>query len=303
VGSDADGGVDNQDGDIRALEMTAGHDRAELFGDEFRLALAADAGGIEEAIGFAVAIDDSVHHVARGASLRGDDGAFAADELVEECGLANVGTADNSDIDVSAILGRLALGEIGSERIEELVDAETVFGGNGKYFVAQLVKRRGHRDLIRHVHFVDRDDWRLPGAAKQLSELRIEGHGAGAAVNDLDDAGGVANRDFCLAQNFGGDHRFVVGDDAACVHDFEQMPIPVAGAINAVTGDSRLIGDDGAARAGEAIEECGLADIGAACDYDGWKLFVHVDCIRESVRFAMRMSNGCGLRDGIDMIL
>ncbi len=153
------------------------------------------------------------------------------------------------------ILGCFALGKIGGERIEKLVDAETVLGRNGKNFVAQLVEWRGHRDLVRHVHFIDRDYRRLAGATEQLGEFRVQRNGTGAAVNDLHDARGVFKGDFCLAQDFGGDEGFVVGDDAAGVDDFERVAIPMTGAINAIAGDSWLVGDDRAARAGEAIEE------------------------------------------------
>jgi len=65
-------------------------------------------------------------HVARGAGLWRDDGALAADELIQKCGLADVGAADDGDVDIGAILGCFAFGKIGCERIEKLVDAETV---------------------------------------------------------------------------------------------------------------------------------------------------------------------------------
>ena len=102
-------------------------------------------------------------------------------------------------------------------------------------------------------------------------------HRAGAAVNYLHDSRGVFEGDSCLAKNFGGDEGFVVGDDAAGVDDFERVPIPMTGAINAIARDSGFVSDDRAARAGEAIEERRFPDVGAAGDYDGWKFVVHVD--------------------------
>ena len=41
---------------------------------------------------------------------------------------------------------------------------------------------------------------------------------------------------------------------------------PLDFAVDAVAGDAGLIADDGAAGAGEAVEERGLADVGAAAD-------------------------------------
>jgi len=131
--------------------------------------------------------------------------------------------------------------------------------------------------LIRHIHFVDRDHRWLAGAAEQLGQLGVQGHQAGAAVNHLHDARGVFKGNSRLAQDFSRDEGFVVGDNAASVDDFERVPIPVAGAINAITCDSGLVGDDRAARAGEAIEQRRFPDVGAAGDYDGWKFVVHVD--------------------------
>ena len=72
------------------------------------------------------------------------------------------------------------------------------------------------------------------------------------------------------------DEGFVVGDDAAGVDDFHLVAEPFGFAVDAVAGDAGLVGDDGAARAGEAIEERGLADVGAADDDERWKLVRHV---------------------------
>jgi hypothetical protein len=55
----------------------------------------------------------------------------------------------------------------------------------------------------------------------------------------------------------------------------EGAAFPVCGAVDAVARDARLVGDDGAARAGEAVEQGGLAHIGASDDNDGWQFFGH----------------------------
>ena len=107
---------------------------------------------------------------------------------------------------------------------------------------------------MRRVHFIDGENRRLAGAAQQLREFLIERRGADAAVNNLHDARSVFNCDAGLAQNFAGDSGFVFGNDAARVHHFEAAAFPVGGAVDAVAGDARFVRDDGAARAGEAIE-------------------------------------------------
>jgi len=50
---------------------------------------------------------------------------------------------------------------------------------------------------------------------------------------------------------------------------------PFGFAIDAVAGDAGFVGDDGAARAGQAIEERGLAHVGASEDHQRWKLRGH----------------------------
>src|SRR5437879_11295335 len=78
-----------------------------------------------------------------------------------------------------------------------------------------------------------------------------------------------------LAEDFLGDQRLVVRDDAAGVHDFQRPAAPFRLAIDAVTGDARLVGDDGAARTRQTVEERGFAHVGATDDNERWKQFCH----------------------------
>ena len=43
-------------------------------------------------------------------------------------------------------------------------------------------------------------------------------------------------------------------------------PAPFDLAVDAIAGDARFVTDDGPPRAGKAVEERGLADVGAAAD-------------------------------------
>ncbi len=97
--ADAFGGVDDQQRDVGAFEMLAGHHYRKFFGHEARLAFAADAGSIDETEGAAVVLDDFVDGVARGAGNRGDDGAVGRGEAIQQRGFADVGVADDGDFD------------------------------------------------------------------------------------------------------------------------------------------------------------------------------------------------------------
>ena len=105
-----------------------------------------------------------------------------------------------------------------------------------------------------------------------MRKFLIERRGADAAVNNLHYARRVFYRYACLAQNFAGDAGLVFGNDTARVHHFEVAAFPVGGAVDAVARDAGLVGDDRAARAGEAIEQRGLTHVGASDDHDGWKI-------------------------------
>src|SRR5260370_18869242 len=57
--------------------------------------------------------------------------------------------------------------------------------------------------------------------------------------------------------------------------DFRGPGSPLRFAVNAVAGDPRLVGDDGAASAGQTIEERRLAHVGAAHNDERWDQIVH----------------------------
>src|SRR6266481_5690240 len=78
-----------------------------------------------------------------------------------------------------------------------------------------------------------------------------------------------------LPQNLLRNERLVVRNDAASVDNLKGVAAPLRLAIDAISRDARLVGHDGAARAGQAIEKRGLADIGAAHNYQRWQVFGH----------------------------
>src|SRR6266481_5535618 len=78
-----------------------------------------------------------------------------------------------------------------------------------------------------------------------------------------------------LPQNLLRNERLVVRNDATSVDNLKRVAAPFRFAIDAIARDARLVSDNGAARAGQAIEKRGLADIGAAHYYQRWQLFGH----------------------------
>ena len=157
--------------------------------------------------------------------------------------------------------------------VEEVVDAGAVFGGDGENGRAERMKFRGERFLPGRVDLIHRDEKRFAGGAEKPTEFLIEGSDAGLGVDDENEQGGFSDGDMGLAENLLRDESFIVGNNAAGVDDLERVAAPIGFAVDAVAGDAGLVGDDGAARAGQAIEERGLADVRAADDHERWKFF------------------------------
>jgi len=299
-GGDAFGGVEDEEADVGCLEVLAGHDDGELFGHETGLALATDSGGVDETEVVRAAGDDLVHSVAGGAGDGRDDGARAAGEGVEQGGLADVGTADDGDaglvLDECAVGAEAAGwfdginppfarsgegwgtrfrgrgGEGGEDGVEEVADAGAVFGGDGEDVAeAEAAEVFGGGSEGGGVDLVDGEEDGLATAQEEAGEGDVGRGELGAAVDDHDDDGGFGEGGAGLEKDFGGEQRGVVGDDAAGVDQARVGGLPLDEAVDAVAGDAGLVANDGAARAGEAIEERGLADVGAAADGDEWE--------------------------------
>ncbi len=102
--------VDDEQRDVGGFEVLARHDDGELLGHHLGLALAPDAGGIDEAEEVALALDDLVDRIARGAGDRRDDGAAGAGQRVQQRGLADVRAADDGDLGLARLV--LAVGAL-----------------------------------------------------------------------------------------------------------------------------------------------------------------------------------------------
>jgi hypothetical protein len=101
----------------------------------------AEAGGVDEAKGDAVDLDDFFDGVAGGSGGGADDGAFEAEEAVEEAAFANVGFANDDGAGAvsedAALFGRI---EQGAGAGEELIEAglEGGAGVGGDVFLGEV---------------------------------------------------------------------------------------------------------------------------------------------------------------------
>src|SRR6185312_11734848 len=127
-GDEAFAGIHDDEHDIGKADVAPSHDDAEFFRHFFRLAFAADASGVDKDEFRSVPFNRFIDCVTGGAGDGGDDGTLASGESVQESGFADVGAADNGNLD--AFGGRLRAGfrEVCGDVIEELVEAQPVFG-------------------------------------------------------------------------------------------------------------------------------------------------------------------------------
>ena len=191
------------------------------------------------------------------------------------------------------LLFRLDHFHLRQRRIQQIVNPCAVFRRNGKHRHAQGMKAGDIRFLRARIHFVGGNHERLAGGAQQPRQLLVERRDARVRVDHQHQHRGVFNRHARLSQNFARDQRLVVRHHPAGVHNFQRTPAPFGFAIDAIAGDARLIGDDGAARPGEPVIKRGFAHIGAPHNYQRRQLLCHVLCHVLAMR-PLRMRKAIG---------
>ncbi len=95
AGSHAFDRVNEHERDVGGFQMLASHDHRKLFGHQFGLALAANTGGVDEAIAEAVALQNFVDGIAGGAGDRRDNRPRRSRQRIQQRRLAHVGPADD----------------------------------------------------------------------------------------------------------------------------------------------------------------------------------------------------------------
>jgi hypothetical protein len=114
------------------------------------------------------------------------------------------------------------------------------------------------------IDFVDGQRHRFAEFDQHARQIAIGAGDFPAAVHQEDDVGGLAQRHFGLMENLRGNILLVFDDNAAGIDQFERAAIVFGLPVNAVAGDAGLVADNGAPLSRNAIEECGLSNVGPA---------------------------------------
>ena len=92
--------------------------------------------------------------------------------------------------------------------------------------------------LLVRVHLVDRQKEWLAGARQQSRQFAIGPGDLGPSIDNHNDGRRLFKRDSSLTKNFRRYEIFVIGNDAASVHDSKLVPEPFGLAIEAVAGNA-----------------------------------------------------------------
>ncbi len=286
--------INHQQTDIGSLEVAPSHHDRQHLGAAIGLALASNPGGVDEHVAHAVLFEHGVDGIAGGPRHLADQKALVTQEPVDQRRLADVGAADDRDRDpLAARFGFFflldhRLGQVGIQSVPELVKPGAVLGRDhdrgAETQPVELVRLELDRlavALVDHGHDGDAE------ASQVFADLLVFRDGPGFAVEQKDHH--IAAADCGLGLTADQRHEGVL------VHHQQTTGVDegqgaATGALDladdAVAGHPGQVVDQGAAAAGEPVEEGGLADVGAA-NHHHYGLFAHCG-------FSAGPSSGCG---------
>jgi hypothetical protein len=154
-------------------------------------------------------------------------------------------------------------------RIHQRFDAFAVNCADRKDFVEpEFGELQGAVFGTVGVHLVDGDQHRFAAGAQARGGFAVQRHDALLDIHHEDDDVGRLDGEFHLFERRLNDDivRLFAPEqaDAAGIHQCERPPAPIHFGGDAVARDAWLIMHDGNAPPGDAIEQCGLADVGPA---------------------------------------
>ncbi len=268
------GGVDDHEDDIGAADGALGAvEGVELKIVARDLGFFADAGGVDDHEAVAVAVEEDVDGIARGAGDFGNDDARLSGEGVDEGGLAGVAFTDDGDFHFRdgfffCAFEVEALDDFG----EEFVLALAGGAGDGDGVAEAEGEEVGSLECeFFAIGFVGDEEDGFVFGAEEFGDDGVERDFAGLDIDDEEDELGFVDAEFDLAFDVAGEVVLVDDAVAAGVSELEDVAVEIDGGGDAVARDALGGVDDGDASTGEEVEEGGFADVGAADNGDDGK--------------------------------
>src|ERR1700675_3675091 len=128
------------------------------------------------------------------------------------------------------------------DAVQQIVDTAAMLRRNRKHIPhPEHMKLVEQSLLLVRVHLVDREKERLAGAREQPSQFAIGPRDLRPSIDDHDNCRRFFERNLSLAEDLRWYEIFVVGNNAARIHNSKLVPEPFDLAIEAVASDARLI--------------------------------------------------------------
>ena len=258
-------GVDHDQTDICTFNCHLGAEYGELFKTVLDLRLTADARGVDEDELAVLVFKLGIDGIARRASHIGDDTAFLTGQTVDDGRLADVGLADDGDLDIILIALDLLVGRGKLQHaVEQITGACAVQRRqrNQVFVKAELVELvEFHRKIADGVDLVDERNDRLAGALEHHGDVDVLGSKTALAVNHEQDDICHIDGDLRLRLHLGQKHIVGFRLDTAGIDDGQRTAVPLDFVYDAVTGHAGDILDDGHACTRQFIEQGALADV------------------------------------------
>ena len=259
---DVFGCVDHDQRDLAAFDRFSRGNDGEFLRLVRRLSFASDAGGVDDDVSAAVALNLRIDRVARGAGDRRHNGALLLQQPVEQRRLADVWPANDRHAHrlvfrLLLLLGRFGWNDLG-DCIDDLVDAFAVFGRDrNQALVSELVKLRHVLFCIAAIDFVDEQQRSRCSRPQLGGDIAILGHHSGRAIDDEQDQIGLLDRPAGLGANLrrvGGHRRIAVFEPAGVGELKSPAIIELHDFGEAVAGHPGKVVDKRAPLSGKAIE-------------------------------------------------
>jgi hypothetical protein len=287
-------GVDDKHDDVRRFDRSLCQQHA----DRLHLSAARhpsrppDSRRVDDAELAAVPGEQRVDRVARRPRRLAHDHSLFAQQPIDERRLTRIRPADDRDRDFlpgNRLVRRLGrdLVRLGGrflvphtpharkaqdDLVEQIADPDPVLGGNLEHRIEpELIEVDDAGKGAAVIRLVDGEHRRLVGCAQRLRDLSVAADQPLAAIYNEDKEIRVGDRAMPALQHQLVQRIFARAEHAAGVGQLELRILPLDALREDVTCRPGDGGDDRAPRMREAIEECRLADVGAADEHDGRK--------------------------------
>ena len=232
--------------------------------------LSSDARGIHQRIKAAIMRKIRIDGIPRGAGHVGNDGAFLAQQRVDDAGLAHIGFSHHGDID-ALLLRKLLRGlrKIAHDLVEQISKAQPLRRGKGNRVAQPQGIELVHRFLeLWRIDLVYAEHHGLFALSEHGRDLHIRRGHALPSVHEEQDYIRRLNGKLRLPAHLHGNLILAGGLDSAGIDQGKGIVQPLRIAINAVARHARRILHDGDAPADQPVEQGRFAHIGAAYNGD-----------------------------------